>query len=332
MKKEENKRKEIIANIVKNVSRKKWKCILDNCDENAINSHLLQQNGILDKVVESGHLVELKKKSMFEDDFIFKEVGIKDAISIHLYCQKHDTDLFKYIETKKPDFDDYGTQILFSYRATCAEIRHKEENIEVATRLLNSNILDLEYTNPDAADTMNDIIESHKIGIKDLSFYKEQFESYLTNQGSKQYEFITIRYKPLKICASSLSSPLMPEEQADYDFVHREEAWNTFFINVIPQLDHLYIIIGYHKNYVNDWIINYIESWKTEDEVTQQINLTELLATRIVYWGMSRSIFATIPQHVRKQFTNFWDENKMDFSTELNFGTNLFAGVNSVEL
>ena len=329
MSKEISKRKEIVSNIINNVSKKKWTCIVDNCNETAINSHLLQQNGILDKVIEKGHLVELKKR-IFEDKFIFKDTGIKEAISVHLFCNEHDTKLFKEIETKMIDFDDYRTQILFSYRATCAEIRLKEKNIEMFSRVLNSQILDIESYNPDAAENMKILIESSKLGIKDLSFYKEQFEDYLANESIKNYQFTTIKYYPLKVCASTLATPLLPEEEEDYTFIHQEKAWNSVFINIIPQTDHLYIIIGYHKNYANAWILSYIDSWRTNDKEQQQINLTEVLATRISYWGMSKSIFITISEEMRQLFIDFWEENLMEFGTELKFGFNLFAHVESV--
>lgn len=37
----------ILQNINKNVNNKNWECLHPNCENNAINSHLLQKNGIL---------------------------------------------------------------------------------------------------------------------------------------------------------------------------------------------------------------------------------------------------------------------------------------------
>lgn len=330
MSKKENERKEIISNIHRNVHKKNWKCIIDNCQKSAINSHLLQQNGILDKVVEGGHLVELREKGIFDSKYIFKDTGIDRAISLHLFCGDHDRDLFREIETKSINFNDYRTQVLFSYRATCAEIRLKERNIELFSRILRSNTLDIENTNPDVADDLSRIVVSSKVGVNDLSFYKEQFESYLVNGGDEKYKFVTIKYHFLKVCASTISSPILPEDKANPSFVYGDKVWNSFFINLIPQYDNLYIIIGYHKDYVNEWILKYIDSWKTEDKIEQQKNITELLATRIAYWGISRSVLATIPLDLREKFTDFWDKNQMELSTELKFGFNLFAHIDTI--
>ena len=325
-----NDHREIINNIYRNSSQKKWNCIVDNCSQAAINSHLLQRNGILDKVIEGGHMIELTKKNLFSDKFILKDVGVKDAISISLFCNICDTKLFKEIETEPIHFYNYRTQLLFSYRATCAEIRQKEKNIEFYSRILNANTLDIKNRNPEAADLMKTVIVSSKVGIKDLSFYKEQFEDYLMNGGEENFIFTTIPYYPLKVCASAMTSPLLPEEEENPNVVYGGKVWNSVFINLIPQTDNLYVIIGYHKDCSNDWIQNYKNSWNTNNKEQQQLNISDLLATRILHWGISRSIHSKIPEEIKQKLTEFWDNNLMEFSTELKFNYNLFAHVDGV--
>ena len=51
----------ILAAIQKNMDKKSWPCIYGGCDQHAINSHLLQRHGVLDRVVENGHLYEVKR-------------------------------------------------------------------------------------------------------------------------------------------------------------------------------------------------------------------------------------------------------------------------------
>jgi hypothetical protein len=120
----------IITQISKNLKDKKWNCLVDGCDEVAINSHLIQQNGLLNNITYDGHLVELKvidanrwddKKLPFE----FGNVGIKQALSYKVFCNKHDTEIFKPIEDNNKNFESYEAFLLFSYRAVGAEIRKK---------------------------------------------------------------------------------------------------------------------------------------------------------------------------------------------------------------
>jgi hypothetical protein len=104
----------------------------------------------------------------------------------------------------------------------------------------------------------------------------------------------------------------------------QEKAWNSFFINVIPQSDILYVIIGFHKEHINNWLLSYIDNWETEDKNQQQINLTELFATRILVWAMSKSLFKTIKTDKIRQFQNYWNKNYNNLKTNQNLGFNLF--------
>jgi len=58
-----------------------------------------------------------------EPPIIFERVGISNALSHPVFCQKHDTEIFKPIEQSNVEFDTYESFLLFSYRAICAEIR-----------------------------------------------------------------------------------------------------------------------------------------------------------------------------------------------------------------
>lgn len=68
-----------------------------------INSHLLQRHGVLDNIIEDGHMYELRVRDIFKwskdvPPVVFKKVGLNDAISYPLFCNHHDTELFLDIE------------------------------------------------------------------------------------------------------------------------------------------------------------------------------------------------------------------------------------------
>ena len=95
-----------ISKIQRASDRKKRKCVLDDCNNYAINSHLLQRNGILSNISENGHLIErrLLDANRFirdESPFEFKKVGLKNALSKPLLCGHHDSAVFKEIENDK---------------------------------------------------------------------------------------------------------------------------------------------------------------------------------------------------------------------------------------
>src|SRR4030042_5014699 len=94
----------IFAQISKNVENKKWKCIIDDCNSVAINSHLLQQNGILNIVADSGHITEMRQTDFLKwnqrnPPIQMARVGIRNAFSLQVFCSEHDSSIFKRIET-----------------------------------------------------------------------------------------------------------------------------------------------------------------------------------------------------------------------------------------
>lgn len=61
----------IIQRIQKKVREASWTCMCPGCDQKAINTHRLQQKGVLNKVSSSHHYMEIKYKDVmywFEND------------------------------------------------------------------------------------------------------------------------------------------------------------------------------------------------------------------------------------------------------------------------
>ena len=92
------------------------------------------------------HLIQLKPENIFisnrtGNQFKFERIGINRALALKLFCKNHDDNIFKSIEKKEIDFYDYKTHLLFSYRATCAEIRRKQIAYETNSRVLKSKEL-----------------------------------------------------------------------------------------------------------------------------------------------------------------------------------------------
>ena len=172
------KTQNIIAKISANIKKKKWKCLIQDCDETAINSHLIQRNGILNNIVSNGHLIEVKmvdahKWNDKQLPFEFKTVGITKALSHKVFCNRHDTSIFKPIEDDNKDYKSYTAFILFSYRAVCAEIRKKMVNIELHTRVIKANTL----TGKIDMEQIKLIIKGNKTGITDLNEMKLMLEN-----------------------------------------------------------------------------------------------------------------------------------------------------------
>ena len=127
--------KKIVSQISINLKKKKWQCLVDDCQKPSINSHLLQKNGILSSISENNHVIETKLVEPFKWEknklpIQMSLIGQKNAFSWPIFCDEHDTKLFNEIENKTIDLNSYNTFLLLSYRVTTAEIRKKEIGIE----------------------------------------------------------------------------------------------------------------------------------------------------------------------------------------------------------
>lgn len=274
-----------IDKVERYIEKKKRPCLCPNCQKTAINSHLLQRNGILDNVAENGHLYEARIKDVYrrinEKGIVeLKKVGIGQAISYPLFCSEHDSTLFKPIEGKNVDFDDYHSQLLFSYRSLCSEIRKKEVNID----RYNGELTD--------GDDKFDLLLGTKLGLWDLKHYKGLFETEITEPQNK-FTFLHLTYPFIPVYASGLSSYFLYDGiivDCTYG-VPYDQIIDSFFINIIPQKNSLEIVIGFCKDHANDSLRTFIHSWEnlTVDQLINKI--ADLFRYSLESWGMSPSFY-----------------------------------------
>lgn len=303
----------------KRLAKYKWQCMCPNCSGQAINSHLLQRHGILDNVVEQGHLYELKIEDYFKwhtnDPVCFKKIGLQQAISYPLFCGKHDTELFIPIEGETIDFDDYVSQLLFSYRGVCSEIR-KKEFVQIRSEAWDDN------------DIKNSSLKGTEKGLSDLKYYKFLFEAELKNPSGKFY-FRHFSYPFIPVYASGSSSyePVNFDNSLSVENALKKKTWDAFFVNVIPQKSALEIIIGYNKNHANSDLRHYVDSWQGLSLEQLQMKLTDLFVARLEMWGMSPLLYNSLSEEKKKLFLdnlrNVHANFSYDIRKELDF--NLFS-------
>lgn len=291
MTKEDREALKIMGNISKNVQNKQWTCMCDGCNETSINSHLLMRNGILNYVAEDNHLYELRcdPPEAFQKDKLpveFRKVGIKQAISFPLFCNHHDTSLFKEIEDGSVDYSIYRHIALYCYRAICAEIRKKEIAVENFKRFSQSSTL-WGLLGDNAIQRFKWTSESYQYGIEDMQFYCGELKKDI-EKATESFEFFTRELPITGIYASTTSTILASEEETVLSPI-----LNAFFFHLIPMEAKTMLVIGYHKEHVNEKILNYILRWKDASIEEMGVMLTALF-TQVETWGMSPSIYAQL--------------------------------------
>ncbi len=300
MNKQQKKILGIYQTIISRATAKKRKCQSPGCSDYSINSHLMQRNGVLSHITENSHLIQIKPNDFFKIEkngmVDFKKVGINNAISYPLFCNYHDTTIFKVIEESTIDFFDYRSQLLFSYRSLCAELRKKEKNIDIAKSILNSNTLKVELGKK-FFDNEEVSLKGNEIAVNDLMMYKCAFESDIL-EIKNLFHFKTLKLPRYKISISSIFS-YVDSFQSIIKRYSDPNPLNCIFANAIPQHDCLYIIIGYKKDKVDTWILDYLEKWE-EASIENIPNLLSDLATRVETWTMAVSLYSSLaPENIQ---------------------------------
>lgn len=314
------KTQNIIAQIDKNVKTKQWSCLAENCEEVAINSHLIQQNGLLSNIVENGHLIELKMLDAYKwgknlPPFYFQRVGITQALSHKIFCNKHDTEIFRNIESVDSDFESYEAFLLFSYRAVCAEIRKKEIVIEKHNRLINANTLDGIIDK----DTLRGIQNGHALGIKDLNILKQILVEELSDNKNK-FNYFSYKYAKQDIYASAVFSAtdiLIPREDGDLDL-------ENIYIHILPLSSETLLLVGYHNDYTSKATTDYCNSWKELSLEDLQTKLTSLICNNIENWGISIEKYNTLSEGNKRRYVNILKENSNYFGISKESEFNMF--------
>ncbi|AZJ36648.1 hypothetical protein [Tenacibaculum singaporense] len=315
----------VLQAIFKNAKNKKQKCLI--CEENSINSHLLQKNGILNLISTNSHITQIKGNDFFkaEKDGIIsiKSIGINNAMSYPLFCNSHDTDIFAPIEIEEHNLNDYNSQLLFSYRSLCAEIRKKIINVDIFKRVNNSRQFAI---NTQFIDMAKSQVEANTMGIQDLNWYKNIMELEINNSNNNQdFIFEKIDFDFIPISASAVYTPINPEEHTLGFLKKSENILNYIFINLIPQKDKLSLIIGYHKSKSSKWILEYISSWKKLTQLDFELKLTDLFATKIETWAISPDFWKELKPENIKAFKEYWNKNANNLRITQNVNFNLFG-------
>lgn len=310
----------IYANIRQHVyGKKRCNCAINGCGEDAIVSHLLQRNGLLSQIAENGHLCMFKIKDIYswtekECPFEFKIVGIRYALSVLLFCNKHDAELFADIEKHTIDVYNYHHQLLLSLRSLYAEKRLKEYAYDLDNRVSKATSLSSDV-NSIFAEMANNTLS----GIKMLDEQISILESELVHS-TDNIKFEVVELPQIKVAASSSISMPTYEQAADSQCV-----LPGLLLHIIPNHNNTILLIGYFANNTNKRIIDYVNSWRNLDN-RQMIGtkLTNLFAGYCEMWVMSPSLYYSLSKSNVNRFYEMVAAN-MQLLTPVDCDFNLFG-------
>lgn len=310
------------SRICKKLKKNKWKCITRGCESDSINSHLLQQNGILDLIAHEGHVIEVKSIDSFrwsekQKPVDFKRISVRNAISLKLFCNKCDSNIFKKVETSPVDFCAEISHLLLSYRVICAEKRKKEQAVTLNNNIINSKVLD-SIIHKNRFEIQN---QGTRSGIKILEYYKLELENAITT-GKSDFDFVVYKYPLIKIYCSAAFTPF-----ETYNTPFEKEILDYVFIHVIPTSEELIIVLGNHKKHVDNSIKDYIHSWNNLERQDLCRKLTELFTTKVENWGLSPLVYEKINYETKQLFIDCFLDASRNYIMDQDVGFDLFENI-----
>jgi hypothetical protein len=104
-----------------------------DCDEEPIRAHSIQNARVLDLIQTDGHVL-MPRYKLVKGELVmeFAKVGRNDASTFTGLCSKHDTELFKAIDTNPVDVDNCEHRRQLAYRSVMREMHTELENGERA--------------------------------------------------------------------------------------------------------------------------------------------------------------------------------------------------------
>ena len=260
-------------------------CFYPGCNDDSINSHILQKNGILSSLATNGHLWEPIIHPFKQPAFKFKRQGINKVYSFNCFCNTHDSTLFKKIESGKINFNDYESCLLFTLRTIYNEIFRKQVNIgqyncqiKAAPDLYNNAL-------------MYEEIEQENLGLNDLKKIAEIIWSDLFN-ASESFVFNYRVLTKLDLCLSSFYVYETTEEVNKYKEQHGTDIpWlSPIFINFFPIEKESLLLMGYLKQDESK-LKGYFNTFFKESEKRTQRKITNLIVFQCETWTCSDELY-----------------------------------------
>ncbi len=170
-----------------------------------IRAHTLQRAGILsDLSGQDGHVYSFHPFSIGRDGIPkINKVGWRDASTFMGFCEKHDSPLFRPIESRPFTGSDEQT-LLIGYRPICHELYQKQAALDAALALRQ----DLDRGRPPAIQhSIQELGAAYRdalmLGLQDNSYMKAVFDRVLKAGAFEELRSITIRLRGRPTIAST---------------------------------------------------------------------------------------------------------------------------------
>lgn len=245
----------------------KYTCCIPGCNDKTLkHSHIVPQC-VLKKYVCNAkneliqcQIDEIHPMSIIDSgELPFEKIqtlGIEKAMSMPIFCKKHDNALFDKYEKNADSIvpTDMKFQVLQSLRAVGAlryqNLKRLIENISKGEQYVfyQGGIYEEEKKGCEFLQRRYDL----NIALLYKAIERENFDSYV---------FYCIELDSLKL---AICDAIVDDQ--DFDELSFDEncsrPLNMLFVHLLPKGEHSYLILGYDKRYVSNKLMVLLEKWK----------------------------------------------------------------------
>lgn len=294
-------------------------CMHPNCEKKAINSHILQKNGILSSISVDKHLWEWGIDHFKQEYAKFQRKGINKIYTFTGFCNYHDSSIFNKIENQETiDFQDYESCLLFALRTAYNELWLKKVVIKMYECVIN---------NPDSPTDnkkLKELIHQNKLGIKDLEFYTKSMWDDLNNKTeSFVFEYREMDY--YEFCLNAIFTYDTSYEIQNYKNKYGKDLERTsnIFISFFPYNNQSILLMGYHKADTSK-VKSYINLFFKENKKRTYKRLSSLIVLNCETWVCSDSFYRNKFVGLDSEFFKAMEFSAKNGNERKTFDFNLF--------
>lgn len=295
-----------IERVEKRQREKAPRCLFPNCRASAIRSHSQPRGGSLSHIAENGHVMGICRRiaaALYNatpesppNPSIVK-IGLKEASTFWGYCNKHDTELFKCLETKELQKDDIEQVFALHLRALSFEYKAQLHRSEVLHQLP-SEEMPLDWENE--LNIHKNLFDVDSMCRWDLMWRTNKLAKF---KNDFAYEWVVIP-EDVGVAAVAMIPPLSPSQENLYMTAYRRAdgsysvARPAFSLSVVPSQFATHVVMCWH---IDD--TDHVDPWRcylrTNDKTQWVKFLNKCIFTKSEDFYIRPSLWNSLPASVK---------------------------------
>lgn len=298
-----------IERLEKRQRKKAPECLCPYCRASAIRSHSQPRGGSLSHIAENGHVMGICRRiastlynatpECAPNPSIIK-IGLKEASTFWGYCNKHDTELFKCLETNELQKDNIEQVFAMHLRALSFEYKAQLRCSEILSQLPAAELRQL-FGVENELVIRDNLFKADSTYRWNLMWRDDKLAKFKKDFA---YEWVVIP-EDVGVAAVAMIPPLSPSQENLYMTAYRRAdgsysvARPAFSLSVMPSQFATHVVMCWH---IDD--TNHVDSWRSylrTNDKTQWVKfLNRCIFTKSEDFYIRPSLWNSLPASSKK--------------------------------